>query len=99
MRHAPTAESISVRLEYTSDAVTIEIVNDGVSGAIGSDGFGIRGLSERAAHVHGTVQSAPAGGGRWVLRAVLPASGARPSHGPRRERKRDDAEDQGAAGG
>ncbi|WP_338371896.1 sensor histidine kinase, partial [Enterococcus faecium] len=57
MRHAPTAESISVRLEYTSDAVTIEIVNDGVSGAIGSDGFGIRGLSERAAHVHGTVQS------------------------------------------
>ncbi|WP_258566868.1 hypothetical protein [Microbacterium sp. Se5.02b] len=55
--------------------VTIEIVNDGVSGAVGSDGFGVRGLSERAAHVRGTVRSAPADGGRWVLRAELPIAG------------------------
>lgn len=79
MRHAPTAKSITVRLEYTADTVVIEIVNDGVSGEIGSDGFGVRGLSERAAHVHGTVRSAPADGGRWVLRAVLPTSGSRPA--------------------
>ncbi|CAN7433861.1 MULTISPECIES: sensor histidine kinase [Microbacterium] len=79
MRHAPTAKSITVRLEYTADTVVIEIVNDGVSGEIGSDGFGVRGLSERAAHVHGTVRSAPADGGRWILRAVLPTSGSRPA--------------------
>lgn len=78
MRHAPTAKSIDVRLEYAADTVVITIVNDGVSGEIGSDGFGVRGLSERAAHVHGTVRSAPADGGRWVLRAVLPASGSVP---------------------
>lgn len=79
MRHAPTAKSITVRLEYTADTVVIEIVNDGVSGEIGSDGFGVRGLSERAAHVHGSVRSAPADGGRWILRAVLPTSGSRPA--------------------
>lgn len=79
MRHAPTATAISVRLEYTAETVTIDIVNDGVSGTIGSDGFGVRGLSERALHVHGTVRSAPADGGRWVLHAVLPAAGNAPT--------------------
>ncbi|MFK3678381.1 sensor histidine kinase [Microbacterium sp. NPDC090218] len=79
MRHAPTATAIAVRLDYAPETVTIEIVNDGVTGEGGSAGFGIRGLSERAAHVHGTVQSAPAGGGRWVLRATLPATGSAPA--------------------
>lgn len=81
MRHAPTASVATVRLEYAVDVVTIEIVNDGVSGAVGSDGFGVRGLSERAAHVRGTVRSAPADGGRWVLRAELPLAGN--AHPPR----------------
>jgi signal transduction histidine kinase len=79
MRHAPTAEAISVRLDYTPDTVTIEIVNDGVSGEAGAGGFGVRGLSERAAHVHGSVRSAPADGGRWVLQAVLPTTGTAPA--------------------
>ncbi|PRB14441.1 sensor histidine kinase [Microbacterium sp. MYb62] len=79
MRHAPTASTITVRLEYTPQTVTIEIVNDGISGEIGSDGFGVRGLSERAAHVHGTLRSAPADGGRWILRAVLPSRGSAPT--------------------
>ncbi len=88
MRHAPAAKTIAVRLEYTTETVTIEIVNDGVTGEVGSDGFGVRGLSERAAHVHGTVRSAPADGGRWVLRAVLPTSGSTPA--ARRETMEDD---------
>ncbi|MFK0240660.1 sensor histidine kinase [Microbacterium sp. NPDC090281] len=78
MRHA-SAKAITVRVEYTDTTVTIEIVNDGVTGEVGSDGFGVRGLSERALHVNGTVRSAPADGGRWVLRAVLPASGSAPA--------------------
>lgn len=78
MRHA-SAKAITVRVEYTTTTVTIEIVNDGVSGEVGSDGFGVRGLSERALHVNGTVRSAPADGGRWVLSAVLPASGTAPA--------------------
>jgi signal transduction histidine kinase len=79
MRHAPTAEAIMVRLDYTPDTVTIEIVNDGVSGEAEAGGFGVRGLSERAAHVHGSVRSAPADGGRWVLQAVLPTTGTAPA--------------------
>lgn len=78
MRHA-SAKAITVRVEYADTTVTIEIVNDGVTGEVGSDGFGVRGLSERALHVNGTVRSAPADGGRWVLRAVLPASGSAPA--------------------
>ena len=75
MRHAPTATTIAVRLEYLADTVVIEIANDGASGRVGTDGYGLRGLAERAAHVHGTVHSAPAEAGRWVLRAVLPTTG------------------------
>lgn len=76
MRHAPTASVIGVRLEYEPASVTIDIVNDGVTGVVGTDGFGLRGLAERAAHVQGRVDSAPAEGGRWVLHAVLPTTTA-----------------------
>jgi signal transduction histidine kinase len=76
MRHAPTASAISVRLDYTPDSVTVEIVNDGAAGPVGTEGFGLRGLAERAAHVRGRVRSTPSGGGRWVLHAVLPTATA-----------------------
>ncbi|WP_052703377.1 sensor histidine kinase [Microbacterium sp. SA39] len=72
MRHAPTATAIAVRVDYTPETVTIEIANDGVSGPVGNDGFGARGLAERAAHVGGHVRSEADGGGRWLLRAELP---------------------------
>ncbi|AZH79438.1 MULTISPECIES: sensor histidine kinase [Microbacterium] len=75
MRHAPTASAVTVRLDYAPDTVTIEIVNDGVSGGAGSGGFGVRGLAERAMHVHGTVRSEAVDGGRWMLHAVLPVDG------------------------
>lgn len=75
MRHAPTATSIAVRIAYSPETVTIEVVNDGVAGPIGDGGFGVRGLAERAAHVNGTIDSAPEPGGRWRLRARFPASG------------------------
>ncbi|PKQ33476.1 MAG: two-component sensor histidine kinase [Actinobacteria bacterium HGW-Actinobacteria-11] len=81
MRHAPTASAITVRLDYGPDTATIEIVNDGVTGEVGTAGFGVRGLSERAAHVHGTLQSGPAGEGQWVLQAVLPTGGSAPGAG------------------
>lgn len=88
MRHAPTASAITVRLEYTPDSVTIDIVNDGATGGIGTEGFGLRGLAERAAHVQGSVESAPTDGGRWVLRAVLPTKTAAPA--PQDESTEDD---------
>ncbi len=88
MRHAPTASAITVRLEYSPDSVTIDIVNDGATGGIGTEGFGLRGLAERAAHVQGSVESAPTDGGRWVLRAVLPTKTAAPA--PQDESTEDD---------
>lgn len=74
MRHAPGATSIAVRLVYTADAVTVEIVNDGVAGAVGTSGFGLQGLAERAAHAGGSMISEPLEGDRWMLRAELPTT-------------------------
>jgi signal transduction histidine kinase len=74
MRHAPGATSIDVRLVYAADAVTVEVVNDGAIGPIGTSGFGLRGLAERAAHAGGSVASEPLSGGRWMLRAELPTA-------------------------
>lgn len=72
MRHARDARMIAVRIVHADDRVTVEIENDGVSGRSGTSGFGIRGLQERAAHIGGALSSAPAGSGRWMLRAELP---------------------------
>lgn len=74
MRHAPGATSIAVRLVYSADTVTAEIVNDGATGPRGTSGFGLRGLAERAAHAGGSVVSEPLEGGRWMLRAELPTA-------------------------
>lgn len=72
MRHAPAATSIAVRIARESETVTVEIVNDGIVEATDDPGFGLRGLSERVAHVHGRIEYGPNDQGRWVLRAVLP---------------------------
>lgn len=72
MRHAPSATSIAARIVHSPGSVIVEILNDGATGAAGTSGFGLRGLAERAAHVHGTFISEPAAGGRWRLRAELP---------------------------
>jgi signal transduction histidine kinase len=75
MRHAPAATSIAVRLSYASDTVTVEVVNDGVAGPVGTAGFGLRGLAERAVHAGGTLVSEPFDDGRrWMLRAELPVT-------------------------
>ncbi|WP_144873995.1 sensor histidine kinase [Microbacterium sp. 1.5R] len=72
MRHAPSATSIAVRIVHADASVVIEVVNDGADRAVGVAGFGLRGLAERTAHVHGDFASEPVAGGRWVLRAELP---------------------------
>lgn len=74
MRHARGATKIAVHIDYASDPIVIEIDNDGVSGPVGTTGFGLRGLSERVAHVNGTILSGPAGDRRWMLHAELPAA-------------------------
>ncbi|WP_259363449.1 hypothetical protein [Microbacterium esteraromaticum] len=61
-----------MRIDHDASPLVIEIVNDGVTRAAATGGFGLRGLAERASVLGGTVVSAPAGEGRWMLRAELP---------------------------
>ncbi|MEJ1922884.1 sensor histidine kinase [Microbacterium sp. KHB019] len=74
MRHSAGASRIDVRIAHDAEPIVIEIVNDGVHRAASEGGFGLRGLAERAALLGGMVVSAPAGNGRWMLRAELPTS-------------------------
>ena len=77
MRHAPAASRIDVRI-VVGHHVDVEIINDGVhdspeSAAESRGGYGLPGLHERAAHVGGQLTAGPAEGGRWIVRASLPA--------------------------
>ncbi|MDQ0643201.1 sensor histidine kinase [Microbacterium murale] len=74
MRHARGATRIAVHIDYASDPIVIRIENDGVTDTAGTSGFGLRGLSERVAHVNGTIHSGPVGERRWMLRAELPGA-------------------------
>lgn len=74
MRHAPSATMIAVRIAHEPGSVRVEIVNDGLATAVGVPGFGLRGLSERIAHVHGSFEYGPTGDGRWRLATELPTA-------------------------
>ncbi|WP_298861350.1 histidine kinase [uncultured Microbacterium sp.] len=76
IRHAPTTHGIDVRIDYDASPLIIEIVNDGAPDAAAEGGFGLRGLAERASLLGGVLVSAPAGNGRWMLRAELPHASA-----------------------
>ncbi|MDP9240741.1 MAG: sensor histidine kinase [Actinomycetota bacterium] len=63
-RHA-AASKLTVKLCYLDDEVTVEVVDDGCGfEPAQADGFGLRGMRERAGHVDGevTVRSAPGRG-------------------------------------
>ncbi len=66
LKHAH-AQRVRVRLAMTSDRTVLEIADDGVGflpGLPGADGFGLRGMRERAERLGGTLQvdSAPGAG-------------------------------------
>ncbi|MBW8762202.1 MAG: ATP-binding protein [Microbacterium sp.] len=72
IRHAPAATTIAVRLERSARGVVVEIVNDGAGDASGPSGFGLKGLTERVAHVNGDIEYGRTEGSRWRLRATVP---------------------------
>ena len=85
MRHAPLATTIDARITVRSDAVGLDIVNDGVRSGTdlgdpgGRAGFGLPGLRERAAHVGGTLDAGPVDGRKWAVRASLPVPASQPA--------------------
>ena len=73
LRHADATHVIAA-LRFDSDAVEVEIVDDGTPSAAGegASGLGLIGMRERAAAVGGDVQAGPASPGGFRVAARLP---------------------------
>lgn len=72
LRHTD-ARTVRVSLREADGVLDIEILDDGtVAPAQHSDGFGTRGMQERAEAVGGTVAAGPHPGGGFLVRARLP---------------------------
>lgn len=74
LRHA-RATRVEVTLRYSSDMLELEVVDDGrgtKSGDGSGGGYGIVGMSERAAILGGTLEAGSLPGGGYRVRARLP---------------------------
>lgn len=72
-RHArATRAEVRVRID---DAVAVEVVDDGVGGAL-VPGTGITGMRERARALGGDLEAGPSPGGGFAVRGRLPLGGA-----------------------
>jgi signal transduction histidine kinase len=74
-RHARGATRIDVRVEVAEGRVRVAVHDDGASAAAGPVGYGITGMTERAALLGGTLTAGPGASG-WTVTADLP-TGAR----------------------
>jgi signal transduction histidine kinase len=74
LKHGGPHVSVSVRLDYTGDAVEIRVVDDGRGAAAPDDGrgHGLAGMRERVAVYGGTVHAGPRAGGGFEVAANLP---------------------------
>jgi signal transduction histidine kinase len=70
LRHA-NAQSATVRVRYGGDALTVEVVDDGVA-QNGTGGRGLIGMRERAASFGGEVETGPDADGGFRVAARLP---------------------------
>ncbi|WDM44325.1 sensor histidine kinase [Microbacterium luteolum] len=75
LRHARQISRVDVLVEADEDGLRLSVTNDGEVATSPTPGFGIIGMTERAALLGGTCQAGPAPGGGWVVTAVLPRVG------------------------
>ena len=74
-RHARRANLISVLISGSVDAVHLTVTDDGDpvnSGAKTGSGFGIIGMTERAALLGGRLHAGPGPAGHWIVEALIP---------------------------
>jgi len=76
LRHAD-ASNAEVRVRAGTDALDIEITDDGRADNAGAHaGLGLRGMAERSAALGGHLDAGPREQGGWRVHAVLPLGGA-----------------------
>ncbi len=78
VKHAD-ANQMWIRGRMTAGVLTLEIEDDGVGGVELAAGGGLRGLADRLAVVHGTIEVTSPPGGPTVLRVEVPCTGLRPT--------------------
>jgi signal transduction histidine kinase len=78
VRHARHATRIDVRVTGDRDCVRLTVCDDGEAGSSAVDrssGYGLVGMSERAALLGGSLEAGPNAGSGWTVTAVLPRDG------------------------
>lgn len=76
IRHASSADTVTVRLDRTQDDLEITVSDNGKAVRVGHDGGnGLRGMAERANALGGAVAAGPVASGGFQVRARLPLSG------------------------
>jgi signal transduction histidine kinase len=71
VRHAGTGHC-QVSIDHQDDELSIEVVDDGRGGAVMGGGYGIAGMRERVALLHGQFTAGPRPGGGFRVAARLP---------------------------
>jgi signal transduction histidine kinase len=79
VRHARTATRIAVSVAGENGSVHVTVRDDGAAvpfgGAGSAAGYGLVGMTERAALLGGALEAGPDPAGGWAVRAVLPRNG------------------------
>lgn len=75
-RHARGATRIDVAVSVADERVRLTVHDDGAGGAPGVVGYGITGMTERAALLGGTCTAGRDADGGWTVAAELPVTGA-----------------------
>jgi signal transduction histidine kinase len=74
-RHATGATAIDVDVRAEGEGVRLVVRDDGAGKPQNGTGFGIVGMTERAALLGGTLHAGPDASGGWVVDAALPRTG------------------------